>query len=74
MPLVGVCWRESVLKKLGGCLLSLSMCKINYILFHPWKKEGCKGERATFSGLEYILLLQGGRRVSTNMETTLKIV
>jgi hypothetical protein len=27
VPLVGVCWRESVLKLLGGCLLSLSMCK-----------------------------------------------
>jgi hypothetical protein len=27
VPLVGVFWRESVLKQLGGCLLSFSMYK-----------------------------------------------
>jgi hypothetical protein len=47
---------------------------IKLYLVSSLEEKGCKGGRATFSGHEYILLLKGGRRVSTNMETTLKSV
>jgi hypothetical protein len=47
---------------------------IRLYLVSSLEEKVCKGGRATFSGQEYILLFKGGRRVSTNMETTLKIV
>jgi hypothetical protein len=47
---------------------------IRLYLVSSFDEKGCKGGRATFSGQEYILLLKGGRKLSTNMETTLKSV
>jgi hypothetical protein len=39
-PLVGVCWGTSVLKELGGSLLSLSKCRSGFYVLLKFRRRG----------------------------------